>query len=40
MPQITVNGLTGQGYTFTAGGEPQKDAKFIKIVNGEYTAAK
>lgn len=40
MTQINVDGLTGTGISFTAGGEPQKDAKFIKIVNGEYTAAK
>jgi branched-chain amino acid transport system substrate-binding protein len=40
MTQIKVDGLTGTGISFTAGGEPQKGAKFIQIVNGEYTAAK
>jgi len=40
MTQITVDGLTGTGISFTAAGEPQKGAKFIQIVNGEYTAAK
>jgi branched-chain amino acid transport system substrate-binding protein len=38
MTQISVNGLTGTGISFTAAGEPQKSAKFIKIVDGAYTA--
>ena len=38
MTQITVDGLTGDGITFTAQGEPNKGAKFIQIINGEYTA--
>lgn len=37
MPEIQVNGLTGD-VTFNADGEPNKGAKFVKIVNGEYTA--
>lgn len=37
MTAISVDGLTGSGISFTANGEPQKDARFIKIVNGEYT---
>lgn len=38
MTEISVDGLTGEKISFTEDGEPQKDAKFIKIVNGEYTA--
>lgn len=38
MTQIEINGLTGDNMSFTADGEPNKGAKFIKIVNGEYTA--
>ncbi len=37
MTEITVDGLTGQ-VTFDASGEPTKSAKFVQIVNGEYTA--
>lgn len=40
MTQISVDGLTGKGISFTANGESQKGAKFIQIVNGEYTAVK
>ncbi|PXV87740.1 amino acid/amide ABC transporter substrate-binding protein (HAAT family) [Lachnotalea glycerini] len=40
MTQIKVDGLTGTGISFSATGEPQKAAKFIKIENGEYAAAK
>lgn len=40
MTAIKVDGLTGTGISFTAAGEPEKAAKFIQIVNGEYTAAK
>ena len=38
MTQIEINGLTGVNMSFTADGEPNKGAKFIKIVNGAYTA--
>jgi branched-chain amino acid transport system substrate-binding protein len=38
MTEISVDGLTGEGISFTADGEPQKGAKFIKIEAGEYTA--
>lgn len=37
MTQIEVNGLTGN-ITFNADGEPNKGAKFIEIVDGQYTA--
>lgn len=37
MTEIQVSGLTGD-VTFNADGEPTKGAKFVKIVNGEYTA--
>lgn len=37
MTEITVEGLTGT-MTWNAEGEPTKDAKAVKIVNGEYVA--
>lgn len=37
MTEIEVEGITGT-VTFDASGEPNKGAKFIQIVNGEYTA--
>ncbi len=37
MTEIQVKGLTGD-VTFNADGEPNKGVKFVKIVNGEYTA--
>lgn len=37
MTEIEVDGLTGS-VTFDASGEPTKGVKFVKIVNGEYTA--
>lgn len=37
MTEITVAGLTGT-MTWTADGEPTKDAKAVKIVDGAYTA--
>lgn len=37
MTQIEVSGLTGD-MTFNENGEPDKQANFVKIVNGEYTA--
>ena len=38
MTQITVDGLTGTGITWTADGEPSKAPKAVKIVNGAYQA--
>lgn len=37
MTEITVEGVTGK-MTFTADGEPNKDAQYVVIKNGEYTA--
>lgn len=37
MTEITVDGLTGK-MTFSADGEPNKDATYVVIKNGEYTA--
>ncbi len=37
MTEIEVNGLTGK-MSFTPEGEPNKDAKFIVIKDGKYTA--
>ncbi len=37
MTEIQVDGVTGS-VTFDATGEPNKAAKFVQIVNGEYTA--
>lgn len=37
MTEITVNGLTGT-ITWSADGEPTKEPKAVKIVNGAYTA--
>lgn len=37
MTEIEVDGLTGK-MTFTADGEPNKDANYVEIKNGEYTA--
>ncbi len=38
MPQITVDGLTGSGMTWTADGEVNKAPKAVKITNGAYVA--
>lgn len=38
MTQIKVDGLTGEGMTWTSDGEPAKAPKAVKIVNGTYTA--
>ena len=38
MTEITVNGLTGEGITWSADGEPSKAPKAVKIVDGVYTA--
>lgn len=37
MTEITLDGLTGTGITWTADGEPNKGCKFIQIVDGAYT---
>jgi len=37
MTQINVDGLTG-AMSFNADGEPNKGAKFIEIIGGQYTA--
>ena len=38
MTNITIDGLTGEGMTWTADGEPNKAPKAVKIVDGAYTA--
>lgn len=38
MLEITVEGLTGSGMTWTEDGEVNKEPKAVKIVNGAYTA--
>ncbi len=38
MTQITLDGLTGLGMTWTADGEPNKAPKAVKIKDGVYTA--
>ena len=38
MTEITVDGLTGEGMTWDADGEPSKAPKAMKIVDGAYTA--
>ncbi len=38
MVEISVDGLTGEGMTWTADGEPNKAPKAVKIVNGAYAA--
>lgn len=38
MTEITVDGLTGQGITWSADGEPTKEPKAVQIVDGVYTA--
>ena len=37
MTEIKVDGLTGDGISFTPEGEPNKGAKFIQIKDGAYT---
>lgn len=39
MTQITVDGLTSSGMTWTAEGEPSKEPKAVVITNGEYSLA-
>ncbi len=38
MTEITVDGLTGEGMTWTADGEPSKAPKAVVIENGAYKA--
>lgn len=38
MTEISLDGLTGSGMTWTADGEPNKEPKAVKIVDGKYTA--
>lgn len=38
MLNIKLNGLTGEGMTWTEDGEPHKAPKAVKVVNGVYTA--
>ena len=37
MTEITVDGLTGAGITWTADGEPTKEPKAVKVVVTETT---
>ena len=36
MTEITLDGLTGEGMTWNASGEPEKAPKAVKIENGVY----
>lgn len=38
MVKISIDGLTGTGMTWDAAGEPNKEPKAVKIVDGVYTA--
>lgn len=38
MTEISINGVTGAGITWSADGEPSKEPKAVKIANGEYVA--
>lgn len=38
MTEITIDGLTGAGITWSADGEPSKEAKAVVISNGTYEA--
>lgn len=38
MPEITIEGLTGQGMTWTEDGEPNKEPKAVIIKDGVYVA--
>ena len=38
MTEISIDGLTGEGMTWSADGEPAKAPKAMKIVDGAYTA--
>ncbi len=39
MTQITVDGLTSEGMTWQASGEPNKEPKAVVIKNGAYVSA-
>ena len=36
MTEITVDGLTGEGITFSADGVPNKEIKYVEIKDGQY----
>ena len=36
MTEISIDGLTGTGMTWNENGEPNKEPKAVKIVNGAY----
>ena len=36
MTEITIDGLTGEGMTWTEDGEPHKEPKAVMIVDGVY----
>lgn len=38
MTEISYDGLTGEGMTWTADGEPDKAPKAVVIKDGAYTA--
>ena len=38
MTEISIDGLTGEGMTWTADGEPNKEPKAVKIENGSYVS--
>lgn len=38
MTEISIDGLTGEGMTWSADGEPNKAPKAVKITNGAYAA--
>jgi branched-chain amino acid transport system substrate-binding protein len=38
ITEISVDGLTGEGITWDASGEPTKAPKAVKITDGVYTA--
>lgn len=38
MVEISIDGVTGAGITWSADGEPSKEPKAVKIANGEYVA--
>ena len=40
MTEITVDGLTGSGMSWTPEGEPNKEPKAVKIENGAYVMMK
>ena len=36
MPEISVDGLTGEGMTFEAAGSAVKAVKFVEVKDGAY----